>query len=155
MAADKAHVVALALMHGADVAAQVGVVRVGLATDAAGVPPTLTLQQSKLSQSRRVSSITWLLMPWLLASPGHQQPCYWHPHTITYDLSEKAPFISLCRFLFLQQYLSRIPFEATSYYNGACYHILRTTSIFQWHGLHKTIMQSYITPRISQASPLH
>ena len=22
-------------------------------------------------------SLTWLLMPWLLASPGHQQPCYW------------------------------------------------------------------------------
>ena len=23
------------------------------------------------------SSISWLLMPWLLASPGHQHPCYW------------------------------------------------------------------------------
>ena len=23
------------------------------------------------------SSISWLLMPWLLASPGHQQPWYW------------------------------------------------------------------------------
>ena len=22
-------------------------------------------------------SISWLLMPWLLTSPGHQQPCYW------------------------------------------------------------------------------
>ena len=22
-------------------------------------------------------SISWLLMPWLLSSPGHQQPCYW------------------------------------------------------------------------------
>ena len=23
-------------------------------------------------------SISWLLMPWLLTSPGHQQPWYWH-----------------------------------------------------------------------------
>ena len=22
-------------------------------------------------------SISWLLKPWLLSSPGHQQPCYW------------------------------------------------------------------------------
>ena len=22
-------------------------------------------------------SISWLLIPWLLTSPGHQQPCYW------------------------------------------------------------------------------
>ena len=25
----------------------------------------------------RTKSIPWLLMPWLLASPGHQQPWYW------------------------------------------------------------------------------
>ena len=24
-----------------------------------------------------ISSISWLLMRWLLASPGHHQPCYW------------------------------------------------------------------------------
>ena len=24
-----------------------------------------------------IRSISWLLMPWLLASPGHQQPWYW------------------------------------------------------------------------------
>ena len=29
-------------------------------------------------------SISWLLMPWLLASPGHQQPCYWHSSTLDY-----------------------------------------------------------------------
>ena len=27
--------------------------------------------------SGRTRSILWLLMPWLLASPGHQQPRYW------------------------------------------------------------------------------
>ena len=27
--------------------------------------------------SSMTRSITWLLMPWLLSSPGHQQPWYW------------------------------------------------------------------------------
>ena len=27
--------------------------------------------------SRKARSISWLLMPWLLVSPGHQQPFYW------------------------------------------------------------------------------
>ena len=29
------------------------------------------------SQLCLTRSISWLLMPWLLASPGHQQPWYW------------------------------------------------------------------------------
>ena len=31
----------------------------------------------KLEYSRQTKSMPWLLMPWLLASPGHQQPWYW------------------------------------------------------------------------------
>ena len=37
---------------------------------------TLNVQgPSHLGLTRSISS--WLLMPWLLASPGHQQPWYW------------------------------------------------------------------------------
>ena len=35
---------------------------------------SLTLKVRGPSLTR---SISWLLMPWLLASPGHQQPWYW------------------------------------------------------------------------------
>ena len=31
----------------------------------------------KLEYGRITMSIPWMLMPWLLASPGHQQPRYW------------------------------------------------------------------------------
>ena len=31
----------------------------------------------RLSYIGLTRSISWLLMPWLLASPGHQQPWYW------------------------------------------------------------------------------
>ena len=37
----------------------------------------LTLLPLKLDYSCRSWSIPWMLMPWLLVSPGHQQPCYW------------------------------------------------------------------------------
>ena len=36
--------------------------------------PYCTGTESYLGLTR---SISWLLMPWLLASPGHQQPWYW------------------------------------------------------------------------------
>ena len=46
---------------------------------------TITINWSKLSSllrprpmyTRRTKSIPWLLMTWLLLSPGHQQPQYW------------------------------------------------------------------------------
>ena len=37
----------------------------------------LTLSVLKTEYSGVTRSIPWLLMPWLLASPGHQKPCYW------------------------------------------------------------------------------
>ena len=37
----------------------------------------LTLNVQGLSYPGLNKSISWLLMPWLLASPGHQQPWYW------------------------------------------------------------------------------
>ena len=37
----------------------------------------LTLLVLRLGYARKTRSIPWLLMPWLLASPGHQQPWYW------------------------------------------------------------------------------
>ena len=37
----------------------------------------LTLLMPKTDYSQITRLIAWLLMPWLLASPGHQQPCYW------------------------------------------------------------------------------
>ena len=37
----------------------------------------LTLNVRGPSQLGLTRSISWLLMPWLLASPGHQQPWYW------------------------------------------------------------------------------
>ena len=36
----------------------------------------LTSLWLKLEYSKISRSIPWLLMAWLLASPGHQQPCY-------------------------------------------------------------------------------
>ena len=36
----------------------------------------LTLFEANLTV-RQLRSIPWLLMPWLLALPGHQQPWYW------------------------------------------------------------------------------
>ena len=38
---------------------------------------SLTLKVWGLSYLGLTRSISWLLMPWLLASPGHQQPWYW------------------------------------------------------------------------------
>ena len=37
----------------------------------------LTLNVRGPSYLGLTRSISWLLMPWLLTSPGHQQPCYW------------------------------------------------------------------------------
>ena len=37
----------------------------------------LTLNVRGLSYLGLTRSISWLLMPWLLTSPGHQQPWYW------------------------------------------------------------------------------
>ena len=37
----------------------------------------LTLNMRGPSYLDLTRSITWLLMPWLLTSPGHQQPWYW------------------------------------------------------------------------------
>ena len=37
----------------------------------------LTLNVRGQSHLGLTRSISWLLMPWLLMSPGHQQPCYW------------------------------------------------------------------------------
>ena len=37
----------------------------------------LTLNVWGLSYLGLTGSISWLLMPWLLVSPGHQQPWYW------------------------------------------------------------------------------
>ena len=37
----------------------------------------LTLNARGPSYLGLTSSISWLLMPWLLTSPGHQQPWYW------------------------------------------------------------------------------
>ena len=38
--------------------------------------PLLTLQGLQPAHSRKTRSIPWLLMPWFLASPGHQQTWY-------------------------------------------------------------------------------
>ena len=37
----------------------------------------LTINMQRPSFLGLTRSISWLLMPWLLASPGHQQPWYW------------------------------------------------------------------------------
>ena len=37
----------------------------------------LTLNVRGPSYLRLIRSISWLVMPWLLTSAGHQQPCYW------------------------------------------------------------------------------
>ena len=36
-----------------------------------------TLSMQGLSYTGLIRSLSWLLMPWLFASPGHQQPWYW------------------------------------------------------------------------------
>ena len=40
-------------------------------------PEILTLNVRGPSYLGLTRSISWLLMPWLLTSPGHQQPWYW------------------------------------------------------------------------------
>ena len=55
----------------------------------------------------RTRSIQWLLMPWLLASPGHQRPYYWarkvgwYMSSITIHIQTKIQIeISVCLFRF-------------------------------------------------------
>ena len=36
-----------------------------------------SLAEVRIFQKNHCKAIPWLMMPWLLASPGHQQPCYW------------------------------------------------------------------------------
>ena len=43
----------------------------------AGVRPIKTLNVRGPSYLGLTTSTSWLLMPWLLTSPGHQQPWYW------------------------------------------------------------------------------
>ena len=47
----------------------------------------------RLKYSERTRSIPWLLMPWLLASPGHQHPRYWLSRTNKSLSSMKKDFI--------------------------------------------------------------
>ena len=42
-------------------------------------------------------SISWLLMPWLLTSPGHQQPWYWLYRTCTSFSYLRKDFKYLCQ----------------------------------------------------------
>ena len=44
----------------------------------------LTLNVRGPSYLCLIRSISWLLMPWLLTSPGHQQPWYWLLHILYY-----------------------------------------------------------------------
>ena len=41
-------------------------------------------------------SISWLLMPWLLASPGHHHPWYWHHKMGSFLSSLRYNFNYLC-----------------------------------------------------------
>ena len=45
----------------------------------------LTLLVLKIKYSRMIKSILWLLMPWLLALPGHQQSWYRWSRTIDHE----------------------------------------------------------------------
>ena len=49
----------------------------GLVPKRANVCCMLTLNVRGLSYLGLTRSVSWLLMSWLLASPGHQQPWYW------------------------------------------------------------------------------
>ena len=42
-------------------------------------------------------SISWLLMPWLLTSPGHQQPWYWLHRICRYFSYLRKDFKYLCQ----------------------------------------------------------
>ena len=61
----------------------------------------LTLDVRGTSYPGLTRSISWLLMPWLLTSPGHQQPWYW--------LCRTGRFLSYLRKEF--NYLGRINVE--------------------------------------------
>ena len=63
----------------------------------------LSLLLLKLEYSGRTGPIPWLLMAWLLVSPGHQQPWYW-PCTINMFLSvRRKNFNNLCHLSFEKQ----------------------------------------------------
>ena len=49
----------------------------GLGTWLGKVIIWLTPLVLKPEYSRKTMTLPWLLMPWLLVSPGHQLPCYW------------------------------------------------------------------------------
>ena len=74
---------------------------------------SFTLNVRGLSYLGLTRSISWLLMPWLLASPGHQQPWYWSSYvkqvspglirgriSTIYGISVKRNYIK-CKYMFM------------------------------------------------------
>ena len=57
---------------------------------------------SEVDIFRKNISIAWLLMAWLLVSPGHQQPCYWLCE-IWQSLSSTRKYFNDLRHLFFQK----------------------------------------------------
>ena len=53
-------------------------------------------------------SISWLRMPWLLASPGHQHPCYGLYKTGMYFSYTRNMFIYQCHVVWGKYYKTRI-----------------------------------------------
>ena len=62
--------------------------------------PCVTFLVLKLEHSGRSWSIPWLLMPWLLALPGHQQPWYWLNKINKSSTATRKDFYSLCHLNF-------------------------------------------------------
>ena len=63
----------------------------------------LTLLELWREYSERSRSIPCLLMPWLLTSPGHQQPWYW-PWGINWSLWSMEEDLRYLRYLMLRNY---------------------------------------------------
>ena len=59
--------------------------------------PLLTLNVRGPSYLGLTRSISWLLMPWLLTSPGHQQPWYWLCRICRSWSYSRKDFKYLCR----------------------------------------------------------
>ena len=95
----------------------------------------------RLEYSRRYRSIPWLLMPWLLPSPGHQQPWYWLCRINGSLSSTKKDFNKLCHLIDKQWWEMCLCLHVSSMYvssikfSTSMVNIYQETLVYHTHSL--------------------